>query len=48
MAKLFDSLPHDYRLSVPYVARVIRVDTAAQPHVDAMKAVARLYPAVPG
>lgn len=45
--RTFDSLPHDYKLSVPYIARVVRIDTAAQPQIDAMKAVARLYPAIP-
>lgn len=31
--RTFDSLPHDYKLSVPYVARVVRLDgsTAAAP-----------------
>lgn len=32
LMRTFDSLPSDYRLSVPYVARVVRIDTAeAQP-----------------
>ena len=26
--RTFDSLPHDYKLSVPYVARVVRLDGA--------------------
>ncbi len=25
--RTFDSLPHDYKLSVPYVARVVRIDS---------------------
>jgi hypothetical protein len=24
--RTFDSLPHDYKLSIPYVARVVRLD----------------------
>jgi hypothetical protein len=28
LMRTFDSLPSDYRLSVPYVARVVRIDTA--------------------
>ena len=31
LMRTFDSLPSDYRLSVPYVARVVRVDTLADP-----------------
>jgi Pvc16 N-terminal domain len=34
--RTFDSLPHDYKLSVPYVARVVRLDgstTSAPPDV---------------
>lgn len=27
LMRIFDSLPTDYRLSVPYVARVVRIDT---------------------
>ncbi|MQA90392.1 MAG: DUF4255 domain-containing protein [Gemmatimonas sp.] len=27
--RTFDSLPHDYKLSVPYVARVVRLDSPA-------------------
>lgn len=27
LMRIFDSLPGDYRLSVPYVARVVRIDT---------------------
>jgi hypothetical protein len=44
--RTFDSLPHDYKLSVPYIARVVRIDTSAQAQVDVMRAVATLYPAV--
>jgi len=29
LMRTFDSLPSDYRLSVPYVARVVRIDTQA-------------------
>jgi hypothetical protein len=39
LMRTFDSLPSDYRLSVPYVARVVRIDTAESivtpPVVDA-------------
>lgn len=39
LMRTFDSLPSDYRLSVPYVARVVRIDTAeavvTPPVVDA-------------
>ena len=28
LMRTFDSLPSDYRLSVPYLARVVRIDTA--------------------
>jgi hypothetical protein len=38
LMRTFDSLPGDYRLSIPYVARVVRIDspgTAAPPVVDA-------------
>jgi hypothetical protein len=31
LMRTFDSLPGDYHLSVPYVARVVRIDTAAEP-----------------
>ena len=31
LMRTFDSLPSDYRLSVPYVARVVRIDTRAVP-----------------
>jgi hypothetical protein len=31
LMRTFDSLPGDYRLSVPYVARVARIDTLADP-----------------
>ena len=35
LMRIFDSLESDYKLSVPYIARVVRVDTApvAQPRV---------------
>lgn len=39
LMRTFDSLPSDYRLSVPYVARVVRIDTRGEtlqpPVVDA-------------
>ncbi|MEW6706071.1 MAG: DUF4255 domain-containing protein [Pseudomonadota bacterium] len=39
LMRTFDSLPSDYRLSVPYVARVVRIDTLADvvapPVIDA-------------
>jgi hypothetical protein len=32
--RTFDSLPTDYRLSVPYIARIVRIDSrAAHPEV---------------
>ena len=31
LMRTFDSLPGDYRLSVPYIARVVRVDTLVEP-----------------
>jgi Pvc16 N-terminal domain len=38
--RLFDSLPTDYRLSVPYLARVVRVDArSAAPAPDVLTAV---------
>lgn len=44
--RTFDSLPHDYKLSVPYVARVVRLDgMAAVPPVEVLEAVAELEPA---
>lgn len=39
--RTFDSLPHDYKLSVPYVVRVVRLDgRPAAPPRDAVAAVA--------
>ena len=39
LMRIFDSLPTDYRLSVPYIARVVRLDTRhdrrAPPVIDA-------------
>jgi len=32
--RTFDSLPHDYKLSIPYVARVVRLDGRAVPARD--------------
>lgn len=31
LMRIFDTLPGDYRLSVPYIARVVRIDTPADP-----------------
>lgn len=40
LMRIFDSLPTDYRLSVPYIARVVRIDTResrlAPPVTDAL------------
>ncbi len=39
--RTFDSLPHDYKLSVPYVARVVRLDgRVAAPDPEVVTAVA--------
>jgi hypothetical protein len=39
--RTFDSLPHDYKLSIPYVARVVRLDTIrGAPAPDVFTAVA--------
>jgi hypothetical protein len=44
--RTFDSLPHDYKLSVPYVARVVRLDgLQATPLPDVFEAVTGLTPA---
>ena len=32
--RTYDSLPHDYKLSIPYVARVVRLDGAPMPSQD--------------
>jgi hypothetical protein len=41
--RTFDSLPHDYKLSVPYVARVVRLDgMAAVPPQEVLEAVTEL------
>jgi hypothetical protein len=43
--RTFDSLPHDYKLSVPYVARVVRLDgMVAVPPPEVLEAVAELEP----
>lgn len=45
--RTFDSLPHDYKLSVPYVARVVRVDSReAVPAPAVTAAVAGTTPSV--
>ena len=46
--RTFESLPGDYKLSVPYVARVIRIDTGARTMVDVTTAAARMTPTIPG
>jgi hypothetical protein len=33
LMRTFDSLPVDYKLSIPYVARMVRIDSPEQ-HVD--------------
>jgi len=38
LMRTFDSLPAKYRLTVPYVARVIRIDTRARPVVPVTRA----------
>ena len=44
--RTFDSLPHDYKLSIPYVARVVRLDAlAAFPLPDVHEAVVGMVPA---
>jgi hypothetical protein len=44
--RTFDSLPHDYKLSIPYVARVVRLDAlAAFPLPDVHEAVVGIVPA---
>jgi hypothetical protein len=43
--RTFDSLPTDYRLSVPYVARVVRVDSrVATPDPPVVKIVTGMTP----
>ena len=42
--RTFDSLPTDYRLSAPYVARVVRIDSQAEPKPPVTEAVGRLRP----
>ncbi|HUE96980.1 MAG TPA: Pvc16 family protein [Longimicrobiaceae bacterium] len=46
IARTFDSLPHGYKLSVAYLLRVVRVDTAPQPPLEVSTAIARLRPSV--
>jgi hypothetical protein len=46
--RTFDSLPVDYRLSVPYIARVIRIDgRTTRPARDVTAAISGLIPSVP-
>lgn len=43
--RTFDSLPHDYKLSVPYVARVVRLDSlGARPPLEVAEAVTTFVP----
>ncbi len=45
MLRTFDTLPTDFRLSVSYVARVIRIDAPDEPdHPDVLTAVRGLVP----
>lgn len=45
--RTFDSLPHDYKLSIPYVARVVRLDSLrVAPMIDVTTAIAGIT--VPG
>jgi hypothetical protein len=45
LLRLFDTLPSDYKLSVPYVARVARIDgRTAQPSPPALTVVSGLTP----
>jgi hypothetical protein len=44
--RTFDSLPTDYRLSVPYIARVVRIDTAPVPDPFVTTAVIDAVPEV--
>jgi hypothetical protein len=47
--RTFDSLPHDYKLSVPYVARVVRLDgSVATPHADVTTRILGLRPPAGG
>jgi hypothetical protein len=47
LMRTFDSLPTDYRLSVPYIARVLRLDSrTAQPDVPVTTLVNGLVPSV--
>ncbi len=48
LMRTFDSLPTDYRLSVPYIARVLRMDgREARPEPPVRTAVRGLIPEVP-
>jgi hypothetical protein len=43
--RMFDSLPTDYRLSVPYIARVMRLDSrVAAPEGPVITAITRITP----
>jgi hypothetical protein len=47
LMRTFDSLPTDYRLSVPYIARVLRLDSRTpQPDVPVTTLVKGLVPSV--
>jgi hypothetical protein len=43
--RTFDSLPQDYKLSVPYVLRVVRIDTAATPMREVSRVITGIVPA---
>jgi hypothetical protein len=48
LMRTFDSLPGDYRLSVPYIARVLRLDTTtARPDAPVQTVVNGMRPQVP-
>jgi hypothetical protein len=45
--RIFDSLPTDYRLSVPYIARVMRLDgRTAAPEVPVVTAITGVVPTI--
>lgn len=42
--RTFDSLPHDYKLSVPYILRGVRIDTPAVSQLDVGKVITGIVP----
>lgn len=46
--RTFDSLPADFRLSLAYVARVVRIDAPVVEHTDVVTAVTGLVPSAVG